>query len=149
MRRRAIFHSGEIKLSRSTAGNYDVAVRLTRSRTARVSRFFSTFVSATPTAQDVPMCPIFNRAAEKPSRVKTFLLCSLTSVCLPVHFENAVGRNFFQQKVEPKISSYVRAQFYCEQSKFILDLCILPKVFTYSRRVKFSEKEKEKELICV
>lgn len=40
----AIFHSREIKLSRSTAGNYDATVRLTRSRTT-VSTLFSTFVS--------------------------------------------------------------------------------------------------------
>lgn len=39
----AIFHSGEIKLSRSTAGNYDTAVRLTRSRDG-VSHFFPRLV---------------------------------------------------------------------------------------------------------
>lgn len=76
---RAIFHSDEIKLSRSTAGNYDVAVRLTRSRTARVSHFFPQSVSAAvDRPRCAPMCPIFN-----PRRGETRLSCENFPLYVP------------------------------------------------------------------
>lgn len=53
----AIFHSREIKLSRSTAGNYDAVVRLTRSRTAQAIFFrvrFRNFDRPPNATQDYP-----------------------------------------------------------------------------------------------
>lgn len=128
----AIFNSGEIKLSRSTTGNYDVVVRLTRSRIARVSLFFCvSFLQLRDCLRSLKIIYLlFNRAAKIVS-CENFS-CFLTSV-----------RRFTLKMLSSIISSHEELNWKSSSTSIKkIQIMLLLKFFTDSDVLKFQKKEK-------